>query len=97
MLSASVASAVDANRPGDWGGKWLSMRASHAQPRPFRLRTRLKVVDWMCQPDCPVRLRHAGTRIVTQEPRSATAAVWTSRYGRAEIGHVLEWLIGRFR
>ena len=63
----------------------------------FRLEARFKVVYRMCQAACPVRLRHTETWIVTEEPRSATAAMWTSQYGRAEIGHLLGWLIGRFR
>ena len=40
----------------------------------------------------PVRLRHSGTRIVTEEPRSATAAMRTSRYGRTVIEHLVESL-----
>ena len=44
----------------------------------------------------PVRLRHTGTWIVTEESRSATAAMWTSQYGLA-VGHLFGWLIGRFR
>ena len=63
----------------------------------FWLKTRLTLVHRMCQAACPVSLRHTGTRKVTEESRLATAAVWTSQYGRAEIGHLLGWLIGRFR
>jgi hypothetical protein len=51
----------------------------------------------MDQLDGSVGLWHAGTRIVTEEPSSATAAVRTARLRRAVIEKLVELLIGRFR
>ena len=51
------------------------MRAARALPCLFWLKTRPRVMHKECQLGGPMGLRDAGTRIVTKEPRSTTAAV----------------------
>ena len=89
--------AVDANRPGIVVKKSLKMRICDARRVLVDSKHRLKATALDVSACLPVRLRHSGTRIVTKEPRSATAAIRTSPQGRVKIGHMLEWLIGRFR
>jgi hypothetical protein len=81
----------------DFSGKSLRVRAARAPPRPFLVENTAKSVHRMCQLGGSVGLRHAGTRIVTEEPSPATAAVRTPRICRALIRHLVEWLIGRLR
>jgi hypothetical protein len=64
---------------------------------PSLLENTAQIGSQMYQLGGSVGLRHAGTRIVTEEPSSTTAAVRTSRLCRAVIEHLVEWLIGRFR
>ena len=56
----------------------------------FGSKTRRKGVGIGFQVTCPSGLRHTETRILTEEPRPATAAVGTSRQGRVVIRHLVE-------